>query len=59
MTSDFKVEAVASYDGHHDTKSAVIHDNVFEHSQTVRSVARNHPTLVWWAFFFSVSAIGW
>lgn len=61
MTSEGNVEAVTSHDGdgQHYAKSAVINDNVFEHHQTIRMVARNHPALVWWAFFFSVSAIGW
>jgi hypothetical protein len=34
-------------------------DNFFEHEQTVFQVIRGHPVLIWWAFFFSVSAIGW
>lgn len=61
MTSQMKVEAVISRDEeeHNFSKSAVISDNVFEHRQTIRMVARNHPALVWWAFFFSVSALGW
>ncbi|KAJ5379946.1 uncharacterized protein N7496_002374 [Penicillium cataractarum] len=40
-------------------KSALITDNFLEHEQTVFQVIRDHPALVWWAFFFSVSAIGW
>jgi hypothetical protein len=40
-------------------KSALISDNNFEHEQTVLQVIRGHPVLIWWAFFFSVSAIGW
>ncbi|KAL4865303.1 hypothetical protein BDV12DRAFT_211098 [Aspergillus spectabilis] len=40
-------------------KSALISDNIFEHEQTVLQVIRSHPVLIWWAFFFSVSAIGW
>lgn len=40
-------------------KSALISDNNFEHEQTVLQVIRGHPILIWWAFFFSVSAIGW
>lgn len=40
-------------------KSALITDNFLEHEQTVFQVIRDHPVLVWWAFFFSVSAIGW
>lgn len=40
-------------------KSAVISDNLYEHEQTVFQVIRSHPVLIWWAFFFSVSAIGW
>jgi hypothetical protein len=40
-------------------KSALITDNFFEHEQTVYQVIRGHPVLVWWAFFFSVSAIAW
>jgi hypothetical protein len=40
-------------------KSALIRDNNFEHEQTVLQVIRGHPVLIWWAFFFSVSAIGW
>jgi hypothetical protein len=40
-------------------KSALIRDNNFEHEQTVLQVIRSHPVLIWWAFFFSVSAIGW
>lgn len=61
MASEHKIEAAASNeeDRHHCAKSAVINDNVFEHRQTIRMVARNHPALVWWAFFFSVSAVGW
>ena len=60
MNSELKVEAVTSHDGgERDGKSAVINDNYFEHTQTIGAVARNHPALVWWAFFFSVSAIGW
>ncbi|KAL4734417.1 general substrate transporter [Aspergillus similis] len=40
-------------------KSALASDNIFEHEQTVLQVLRGHPVLIWWAFFFSVSAIGW
>lgn len=40
-------------------KSALVSDNVFEHQQTVRQVIFGHPVLIWWSFFFSVSAIGW
>lgn len=40
-------------------KSALITDNYLEHEQTVFQVIRGHPVLVWWAFFFSVSAIAW
>ncbi|KAJ4286211.1 hypothetical protein N0V88_008074 [Collariella sp. IMI 366227] len=40
-------------------KSAVVSDNLYEHEQTVFQVIRSHPALIWWAFFFSVSAIGW
>jgi hypothetical protein len=43
----------------HDGKSALMSDNFFEHEQTVFQVIRSHPVLIWWAFFFSVSAIGW
>ncbi|KAF9885302.1 hypothetical protein FE257_013019 [Aspergillus nanangensis] len=42
-----------------DGKFALIYDSVFENEQTVWQVIRSHPALVWWAFFFSVSAIGW
>lgn len=61
MTSEIKVEAATSHDGNrqHYAKSAVVNDNVYEHHQTIRMVASNHPALAWWAFFFSVSAIGW
>lgn len=40
-------------------KSALVSDNVFEHQQTVRQVIFGRPVLIWWSFFFSVSAIGW
>jgi hypothetical protein len=40
-------------------KSALINDRISEHEQTVLQVLRGHPVLIWWAFFFSVSAIGW
>ena len=40
-------------------KSALVIDNIAEHEQTVLQVLRSHPVLIWWAFFFSVSAIGW
>lgn len=40
-------------------KSALVSESISEHEQTVLQVLRGHPVLIWWAFFFSVSAIGW
>ncbi|KAL4744841.1 hypothetical protein BDW72DRAFT_208690 [Aspergillus terricola var. indicus] len=40
-------------------KSALASDNILEHQQTVLQVFCGHPVLIWWAFFFSVSAIRW
>src|SRR5699024_1430185 len=54
-----KLEVVASNEKTPDGKEAVLSDNLLEHQQTVRQVISQHPALVWWAFFFSVSAIGW
>jgi hypothetical protein len=54
------VETVPTRDAANDPgKSALINDSFLEHEQTVFQVIRNHPVLIWWAFFFSVSAIGW
>lgn len=54
------VERVPTQDVANDPgKSALINDSFLEHEQTVFQVIRNHPVLIWWAFFFSVSAIGW
>lgn len=30
-----------------------------EHQLSPWDVVRNYPALVWWAFFFAVSAVGW
>ncbi|KAL3442223.1 general substrate transporter [Aspergillus insuetus] len=56
---DSNLETVHPPDANATAKSAVINDNIFEHQQTVWQVIRSHPALIWWAFFFSVSAIGW
>jgi hypothetical protein len=56
---DSNLETVNHPDATATAKSAVISDNIFEHQQTVLQVIRSHPSLIWWAFFFSVSAIGW
>lgn len=40
-------------------KGAVSTDNQTEHQLSLWFVIRNHPSLVWWTFFFGVSAIGW
>jgi hypothetical protein len=53
------LETVHPPDANATAKSAVINDNIYEHQQTVLQVIRSHPALIWWAFFFSVSAIGW
>lgn len=41
------------------SNEAVANDNAEEHQLSVQQVVRNHKTLVWWAFFFAVSAVGW
>jgi hypothetical protein len=54
------IETVTGPDhANNDGKAALMNDNFFEHEQTVWQVIRSHPVLIWWAFFFSVSAIGW
>jgi hypothetical protein len=30
-----------------------------EHELSIRDVLRNHKRIVWWCFFFSMSAVGW
>ena len=30
-----------------------------EHFMSIQDVLRNHKRIVWWCFFFSMSAIGW
>jgi hypothetical protein len=30
-----------------------------EHSMSIRDALRNNKRIVWWCFFFSMSAIGW
>ena len=54
-----KLEAVVSREKTPDGKEAVLSDNLLEHEQTVLQVITQHPALVWWAFFFSISAVGW
>ncbi|KAH7079870.1 maltose permease [Paraphoma chrysanthemicola] len=34
-------------------------DRVDEEGLTFRFVARHHPALVWWSFFYAMSAVGW
>jgi hypothetical protein len=30
-----------------------------ERPQSAWQMVRSHPALVWWAFFFAMSAVGW
>lgn len=30
-----------------------------EHSLSIRDVIRHNKRIVWWCFFFSMSAVGW
>lgn len=41
------------------TKEALRDDNKLEHELTVREVLTNHPTLVWWIFFWAMAGVGW
>ncbi|OAL04217.1 general substrate transporter [Phaeosphaeriaceae sp. SRC1lsM3a] len=34
-------------------------DRIDEEGLTFRFVARHHPMLVWWSFFYAMSAVGW
>lgn len=34
-------------------------DNVAEHEMTVKDVFKNHPMVVWWAFYWAMSGVGW
>ncbi|KAI9727582.1 MAG: hypothetical protein M1834_008021 [Cirrosporium novae-zelandiae] len=40
-------------------KATLANDNSEEHNLTARQVIVAHPALVWWAFFFALSALGW
>lgn len=41
------------------TSAKVAADNDQERSLTLRSVARNHPKLLFWSFFWCLTAVGW
>ena len=38
---------------------ALAADRTDEEGLTFRYVARHHPALVWWSFFYAMSAVGW
>jgi len=40
-------------------QAALKADRIDEEGLTFRYVARHHPMLVWWSFFYAMSAVGW
>ncbi|KAH7381532.1 maltose permease [Pyrenochaeta sp. MPI-SDFR-AT-0127] len=40
-------------------EAALKADRIDEEGLTFRYVARHHPALVWWSFFYAMSAVGW
>jgi len=40
-------------------KAALRADRIDEEGLTFRYVARHHPALVWWSFFYAMAAVGW
>ncbi len=38
---------------------AVAEDNIKEHRTTLYDVIARHKRIVWWTFFFAMSAVGW
>lgn len=41
------------------TAAQIAADNAEERSLTLRTVARNHPKLLFWSFFWCLTAVGW
>ncbi|KAF2016312.1 general substrate transporter [Aaosphaeria arxii CBS 175.79] len=40
-------------------EAALLADRTDEEGLTFRYVMKNHPSLVWWSFFYAMSAVGW
>jgi hypothetical protein len=49
---------VASSD-HHEKSSDVKFPIATEHPVTIRDAMKGNATVMWWCFFFALSAIGW
>lgn len=39
--------------------AAIVADTEEEHNLTFSQICKNHPMLIWWAFFYAMSAVGW
>lgn len=52
------LETKTSADGKHEIR-LVERDNEQEHSLTLGYVARHHPKILWWSFFWCMCAVGW
>ncbi len=40
------------------SKNAIDEHAAREHSMTFRDVARKHPKIIWWSFFWCMCAVG-
>ena len=49
----------ASVDLHENALNATAQDNLREHSTSLGSVMLRHKKIVWWTFFFAMSAVAW
>lgn len=59
VTVDPKVDDVATHDEGFSKSDEAAIAIAEEHSLSVKDVLINDKRIVWWCFFFAMSAIGW
>jgi hypothetical protein len=57
--ADVKAQGVTVHDEGFSKKDEATIAVAEEHSISIWHVVRHNKTIVWWCFFFSMSAIGW